>query len=347
MAAAIDYDIVNGKKHGDLADIVAEKIRSRRRIDLGIDTSASSFIPAIFNAQANRNERELSGGSIIIGRHTFKEYMAGLKRGWSESLEAVDREEQLSQELANDGHFDEPEPESPSSMNDIDGDPIPTPSRLQSLTLPSGISAVKPPNTANSSKTTSMPPPDNIPQHPPLLLVPFTNYIGLKLIPFMIYDFFNQRAKVESGAAEAYKLVIGARRPIIGPQTFGDIVSALGDSDLDFDRQAESYYKSSTESLPSEIEKAQEQYYKKLPQKLETARALARGTREPTKDEKNFPPPTEVELRAERLQKELRWRGDLKGWSIVKPSEPVTWDERFSSALSVYYTRSNTPEDNT
>lgn len=84
------------------------------------------------------------------------------------------------------------------------------------------------------------------------------------------------------------------------------------------------------------VEKIRTGYYKALPDKLKTARDLARGKREPTKDEINYPPPTEVELRAERLKKELRWRSDVAGWDIIKPESPVAFDERFNGALEIF-----------
>ena len=108
------------------------------------------------------------------------------------------------------------------------------------------------------------------------------------------------------------------------------------ETDLDFDRQSESYYQKSTSAFLQNIEKQREEYYKALPGKLETARALARGEREPTKEEQANPPPTEVELRAERLKKEARWRNDEEGWKFVRPEAPVAWDERFRGALGVF-----------
>jgi import inner membrane translocase subunit TIM54 len=65
-----------------------------------------------------------------------------------------------------------------------------------------------------------------------------------------------------------------------------------------------------------------------------TARQLSRGEREPTKDERNYPP--EVKLRTERMTKELRWKGDLSGLEIISPATPVACDSRFETALSVY-----------
>jgi import inner membrane translocase subunit TIM54 len=118
---------------------------------------------------------------------------------------------------------------------------------------------------------------------------------------------------------------------------FSDVTQTYNDNgDLDFDQRVESVYKKSVLSIPTDIEKERQRYYEALPAKLAIARELARGTREPTKDEKEYPPPTEVELSAERLKKEQRWRRDMEGWNIVKPTQKVVWDDRFRDSLHVF-----------
>jgi import inner membrane translocase subunit TIM54 len=139
----------------------------------------------------------------------------------------------------------------------------------------------------------------------------------------MIWEFFNERHKVRAGAEAAYELVSRTMRP-------------FERTDLDFDASAETYYKSSTATFPTEVKKVREEYYKALPEKLATARALARREREPTKLEIEAPPPTEVELRAETLKKETRWRRDERGWELVRPDTPVEWDDRWEGALEVF-----------
>ncbi|KAI9466065.1 inner membrane protein import complex subunit Tim54-domain-containing protein [Lactarius psammicola] len=342
VAAAIDYTVVAGKRHGDLATRVANDIKTERRIALGLDAPQQSLLaPSIKGTLDARRRRALDGGTVIVGRPAFKEYMAGLRRGWTDSLELVDRDEQLSRELESDGHFDEPESSSPdlSSSSDIlaDGEPLPTPSRLPpSRAIPGlfpPLSAVRasPPSASTSTSAETrdagadVPPPTQIPPQPSLLLVPFVNLVGIKLVPLMIWDFFNERQKVRAGAEAAYRLVSRATRPI---GSAADVV--------DFDVSAEAYYKSSTAAFPAEVQKARAEYYKALPEKLATARTLARGEREPTKLEIEAPPPTEVELRAERLKKETRWRADERGWELVSPDTPVEWDERWEGALEVF-----------
>ena len=47
-------------------------------------------------------------------------------------------------------------------------------------------------------------------------------------------------------------------------------------------------------------------------------------------------PASEVELRAERLGKELKWRAQEDGWKAVRPGVGVSWDERFRGVLKVF-----------
>ncbi|KAI5117309.1 hypothetical protein M0805_005537 [Coniferiporia weirii] len=353
VAAAVDYDVKNGRRHGDLARQVAEKIKTQRRIDAGLEEPVASIVP-IPNKLSREEERlrELAGGSIIMGRMTFKEYMEGLRRGWTESPDRVDREDALAHILESDGHFDEPESDHTS---ELEGEPIPTASRLMSQQNALAFSSLK--HTSSSSPSGSstpvsssydIPPPMTIPPQPPLLLVPFTNHIGFKQIPIMIANFFNQRAKVAAGSEAAYRLIMNQRRPITAPLSTPNPAPLFSpderrpETDLDFDRLGESYYQSSLSSFLPDIAKAREEYYSSLSGRLTTARALARGEREPTKEEQSHPPPSEVELRAERMKKEMRWRNDEEGWKIIRPDENVAWDERFRDTLTVFV---DTPEE--
>ncbi|GJJ12342.1 hypothetical protein Clacol_006583 [Clathrus columnatus] len=330
VAAAVDYDIVKGKRHGSLAELIAEKTKSDRRINLDLDpppVSEALGIPG--HSREEERKRFLEGGIIIIGRHTFKEFMNGLKRGWTEPLDIVDKEASLSTELENDGVFDDDDDLGFSSED--------SKQNRSALLLPPTSIYHSPP----SLKTTTTGPldprlkeiPDQIPPYPPILLVHFRNLVGFKYIPLMIWEFFNRRRDVQRGAEAAYRLITGSTRPLRGPSE-ADGEQTSPESDLSFDIDVENFYKST--SLPSDIEKARKSYYETLRQKIKTARELAHHEREPTKDERNFPPPTEVELRAQRIEKELKWRSDVAGWQIINPDSPVDWDPRFTETLSVY-----------
>ncbi|KZT39243.1 hypothetical protein SISSUDRAFT_1020454 [Sistotremastrum suecicum HHB10207 ss-3] len=311
VAAAIDYDIVNGKRHGALTEIVANRIKMQRRREAGLEPPQPGDIipvPGLKTAEA-RKAHMLKGGNIIMGRTTLKEYLEGLHQGWTEPLKIVEKEQELARLLADDGVFDEPDSAPSSSPT---SPPIFHPLQID---FSSRHTAPPPPDDAT-------PPPQTIPPQPPLLLVPFVNHIGLAQIPHMLYEFFNRRKDVKKGAQVAMLLINPRTRP-------------FQESDLEWDKEAESYYKSSTEKLPTEIEEARKSFYKALPEKLALARALANREREPTKAELAHPPPSDMDLRVERLQKEVRWRDNIVGWNIVKPDAPASWDDRFRDSLSV------------
>ena len=347
--------MIPGKRHGDIAKRISDDIRISRRFDLGLDpeTELTKRLPS-YIPPAERRRRHLEGGIIIIGRPTFKEFMSGLQKGWTEeTLEKVDRDEVLVRILEDDTHFDEPEDH---HHNDFTDD-VSHPSRQQSLSpqlspvfSPLQIRSSTPPQWSHKGSPVASnniyQPPSVIPPLPPLLLVPFTNYIGISQIPLMIWGFFNQRHKVRAGAEAGYRIVMKESRPVEVPEISNDLTSSSDGpptdfGDLDFDKGVESYYKRSLDSLHEDTEKARKKYYEDLAAKLDTARQLARGTREPTKEELENPPPTEVELRAERLKKERRWRDDLHGWDIIKPSSNVSWDERCRGALRIFITPNN------
>ncbi|KAI1794642.1 mitochondrial import inner membrane translocase subunit Tim54 [Ganoderma leucocontextum] len=357
VAAAIDYDMVKGRRLGDIARQVADEIRADRRIMLGLDQPFAGGMQLPGSTPAEKRQRKVDSGIVIVGRHTLKEYFTGLKHGWTEGLEPIDREERLAQMLEADGKFDEQELE-PSHDDTLGEDePIPTRSRLPSSNPAFSVLTTQnlrapPPPSKDAIPSHLNAPPAALPPQPPMLLLSFTNHIGLTQIPLMIWEFFNERVKVREGAEAAYKLVLGNTRPFTAPpaealsrpevdidpaQPQKPSLAELSPTDLDFDREAETYYKKSVVlDFVSEIEKTRKEYYNALVKKLETARALARGTREPTKEETNYPPPTEVELRAERLKKEQRWTTDEEGFSIIRPDKDVEWDERFRSVLRVY-----------
>lgn len=328
VSAAVDYEIVNGRRYGDLANIIAEKIKTRRRIAAGLDPEPPSPIPIPMQmTPAQKLAREAEGGTVVIGRHSFKEFMHGTRQGWTESLERVDKEEELAQELSTDGVFDEREEDDAATSDKQDGDAPSKP--FQPPVIPGLLPQVALPQA--TPRKTTVPaeldqPPAVIPQQPPLLLVPFSNLIGFRNVPWMIADFFNERARVRVGCDAAYRLVMAQTRPF----------DARPGGDLDFDLKQEEEYLPAFVNLPDEDAKARNKYYEALTKKIATARELSRGTREPTRDERNFPPPTEVELRAERLKKEQRWRADHRGWSILRPGAPPAWDDRFARAFSVY-----------
>lgn len=99
---------------------------------------------------------------------------------------------------------------------------------------------------------------------------------------------------------------------------------------LSLDKELTNSLQSFTET-PVNLLKNRKEYYAELPQRLTTARELARRDRLPTKEEGKYPPATEPELVKERLNKEKKWRADFEGWLMTRVGSPVPWDSRFES----------------
>jgi import inner membrane translocase subunit TIM54 len=165
----------------------------------------------------------------------------------------------------------------------------------------------------------------------------------------MIYDFFTEHRRVKAGAETAYALITDSIRPFSPPDSSSSVQgSAAADThvhvrqggDLDFNLDAEKYYGKSFSNFPEKIKTAREDYYKKLSERLDSARALAMGEREMTEEEKKSTkgPVTEEQLREERRKKELRWHGNLEGWEIMRKEAEVAWDPRWEGWLRVYET---------
>ncbi|KAI5855762.1 mitochondrial import inner membrane translocase subunit Tim54 [Tricharina praecox] len=79
-AAAVDFDVVEGRKMGELRYKVAEEIRGRRRGDEDGPVEEARKRAGI--------ERVDEGGVIVVGRHAWKEYLRGVHEGWLGPLEA-------------------------------------------------------------------------------------------------------------------------------------------------------------------------------------------------------------------------------------------------------------------
>lgn len=91
-AAALDYTVIEGRREGDVRAGAAEKIRKLRR-KAGEPTTAeeeTGVEAAVLAARENIGIQDEPGpkGDIVIGRHTWKEYIRGLHEGWLGPMDA-------------------------------------------------------------------------------------------------------------------------------------------------------------------------------------------------------------------------------------------------------------------
>ncbi|KIX04998.1 uncharacterized protein Z518_05870 [Rhinocladiella mackenziei CBS 650.93] len=88
VAAAIDYDVIEGRKEGDVRYGTAEQIRRLRRKQgekgpepKEQDMDSAAAIDLIRDKMHIVPEPGV-GGDLVLGRHTWKEYIRGLHEGW-------------------------------------------------------------------------------------------------------------------------------------------------------------------------------------------------------------------------------------------------------------------------
>lgn len=84
VASGVDWEFVQGRREGDIRSVVAEKIRKQRK---GEVLDEDDFIE-MQRRQNGIQEFDGTAGDIVIGRHTWKEYVRGIHEGWLGPLEA-------------------------------------------------------------------------------------------------------------------------------------------------------------------------------------------------------------------------------------------------------------------
>ncbi|KAL2121005.1 hypothetical protein VTJ04DRAFT_5032 [Mycothermus thermophilus] len=91
--SGLDWEFVQGRREGDVRAYVAERVRRlRRMLDNGGKAPATDKEPTkeevIEAFRKSRGIKEYDGirGDLVIGRHTWKEYVRGLHEGWLGSL---------------------------------------------------------------------------------------------------------------------------------------------------------------------------------------------------------------------------------------------------------------------
>ncbi|KIW12950.1 hypothetical protein PV08_08137 [Exophiala spinifera] len=89
VAAAMDYDVIEGRKEGDVRYGTAEQIRRLRRKkgEKGPETKEEQDMDAetaigLIREKMGVVSEPVTRGDLVLGRHTWKEYIRGLHEGW-------------------------------------------------------------------------------------------------------------------------------------------------------------------------------------------------------------------------------------------------------------------------
>jgi import inner membrane translocase subunit TIM54 len=241
VAAALDWDAVEGRREGDVRAGLAERIRRLRwkkgesvKEEPELDTKD---IIEDLRLRAGVLEWDGPAGDIIIGRHTWKEYVRGLHEGWLGPLDppaSVDLYDPASAA-----------PEAPPAATPVTTTEQSTPSApaedASSTSVhetPAPPEAEKPKEEETGPKKKRQPPPfittteysqaqisSTCPQAlGPSSTIALPHLLGFFNFPVRMYRFLNRRRVADEAGRQTVAAVLGAYRPY-------DTASELASSD--------------------------------------------------------------------------------------------------------------------
>lgn len=371
---------MHGNQPGALGRQLAARFKTRRVADLA--PAEGSPIPGQLGyTDADIENRELiDGGTVIVGRTALKEYFWALKAGHLSEVDLAKaqratapgssydmvEEEELANELAEDGFFDRALAEAPSTEL-AEEKPAFDGGIYSSFSAPS-------PSLPSSPATPGplLPSPSHLPPQPPLSIIDYSHPLGSMLWwPLKLYTYlFCERYKVEKGGRAALAIIENRTRPLSPPTDDRGIwkeeveegrewlnekrkmrrganeawrADTSGSADLDVGLADERFFDKvrllfsfvmwlhgrddndvqAFRKWPANIAQARYMYEDELKGRI--IKASEAGGAE------------EASLRAERLEKEGRWRRNLQGWRFTRPGSGVFYDrERMDGALKVF-----------
>lgn len=227
VAAALDWDAVEGRREGDVRAGLAERIRALRR-KRG-EASAEPLEPDTqeiveeSRRRAGIRDWDGPGGDLVIGRHTWKEYVRGLHEGWLGPMDIPKSLEEHAEPVAPvpQAATDTPTPAVPAASDD-DGGAYPEAKPAE---------PEKPKEEESKPKKKKQPPAfiapveyqdaqvsPNCPRAlGPSTVVPFPHLLGFWNFPIRMYRFLNRRYVADEIGRQTAAAVLGAYRPYHAP----------------------------------------------------------------------------------------------------------------------------------
>jgi import inner membrane translocase subunit TIM54 len=235
VAAALDWDAVEGRREGDVRAGLAERIRKLRkqRGEATIEPLEDGLEESLAGLRLRAGVRPWDGtsGDIVIGRHTWKEYVRGLHEGWlgpldppasaadSSSLDfpVAQIEEPVSTHTTTPSN-PEAEPTIVHTADDASPQSLPSTSLAQDGDKPKAdeskpIKRKQPPPFINPTEYENAILSQNCPQAlGPTAVVPFPHLLGFFNFPIRMYRFLNRRHVADDIGRQTAAAVLGVYR---------------------------------------------------------------------------------------------------------------------------------------
>ncbi|KAJ1706464.1 TIM complex component Tim54 [Aspergillus flavus] len=210
VAAALDYQVIEGRREGDIRAGLAERIRKFRRKSgepsTVVEETGIEEVVADAREKIGVVEEPVPKGDLIIGRNTWKEYIRGLHEGWL-------------------GPLDPPQPPlstdvpSPSEGAETNGSPDDTPTAENSEKKEEPEKKDEKPSKPTGPTPAYITPADyssqSLPRSLPQSLdgsvpIQFPHILGFLNTPIRIYRYLNQRYLADSVGREVAGIVLAS-----------------------------------------------------------------------------------------------------------------------------------------
>lgn len=241
VAGAMDWDVIEGHREGEVRAGLAEKIRKLRKRNgevSQVEASEESQEDLYAEMRKRSGITDWDGvqGDLVLGRHTWKEYIRGLHEGWLGPLDEAHPPESETTDLqplaaqSPDAPLSElssseaSSSEAPSSLPPQTASPKPESPPKKNEEKPA-----KPPITPpyiTTSEYGSSPPAPTLPTYlPPSLPVALPHLLGFFNFPIRIYRFLTRRHLADSTGASVAALVLASRpRPFAQSTHFASAI---------------------------------------------------------------------------------------------------------------------------
>lgn len=329
VSGAVDYEVLEGRREGDIRSALAERIRKFRRT-----SGEGPPLEEDDHESALKRVRELFGthdelgvkGDVIVGRHTWKEYVRGLHEGWLGPLAPP-----------------EPEPETlpPATEQPLDAvsppqdldDSSPTASEEKKDEKPQEEKkpeAKKKPRATPSYIPTSLYSSQELPpsipnEFQPSSPIPFPHILGFLNTPIRIKRFLTRRYLADTVGRDVAAIVLAAS---YGP--YSELHPASGSESYDSD--SPTLNSSPSYEQQHVLEKEEKEWHKSARKKSEDPEVKEREwTDDIVVDPRinsrmrRFVLPQDEEERSKRIAEGVEWiRGEEK--PIPVPVWKRLWD---------------------
>lgn len=201
VSSGLDWEFIQGRKEGDIREQVIDRIMHSR---LSPEEKIEKDFIAQFRMKNKVTDFEGPGGDIVIGRHTWKEYIQGLHEGWI----AIPKD---SEDLASKSQNNNDITDSIISSETPQGDRS---SSSDYKLMDSSETLVLPRPYFNTHRYFMSPLLEDIPSElEPSVPISFPHLLGFLNTPKRIYRFLNRRKLADSIGREIAAAILSSYRP--------------------------------------------------------------------------------------------------------------------------------------